>query len=170
MLYQIAVLIHLVAVVTWLGGSLFLAMVVVPLIRRQMASPAEGARLLGEVARRFRPVAWASIVLMVASGAFIATDHWDVSPADFFRGSGWFIRVLQAKVAIVVLVIVLSFVHDFVLGPRVTRHLEELTAHGQRPSGVSKARRALIWTARANVLLILAVVALAVTLTRGSPF
>ncbi len=170
MLYQIAVLIHLVAVVTWLGGSLFLAMVVVPLIRRQMASPAGGARLLGEVGRRFRPVAWASIVLTVASGAFVATDHWSVSPADVFSGSGWFIRVLQAKVAIVVLVIVLSFVHDFVLGPWVTRHLEELTTQGQGPTGVPMARRALIWMARANVVLILVVVALAVTLTRGSPF
>ena len=170
MLYQIAVLIHIVAAVIWLGGSLFLAMVMVPLSRRQMAVPAGGARLLGEVGRRFRPVAWASIVLMVASGAFVATDHWSITPADFFSGSGWFIRVLQAKVAIVGLVIVLSFVHDFVLGPRVTRQLEELTAQGQRPSGTPMARRVLIWMARANVLLILVVVALAVTLTRGSPF
>ncbi len=115
-------------------------------------------------------MAWASIVLMIASGAFIATDHWSVSPADFFRGSGWFIRVLQAKVAIVGLVIVLSFFHDFVLGPRVTRHLEELSTQGQHPSGMPMERRALIWMARANVLLILVVVALAVTLTRGSPF
>ena len=107
---------------------------------------------------------------MVASGAFIATDHWSIGPGDFFSGSGWFIRVLQAKVAIVGLIIVLSFVHDFVLGPRVTRHLEELAAQSQRPSGTPMARRALIWMARANVLLILVVVALAVTMTRGSPF
>lgn len=166
MLYQIAVLIHLLAVAIWLGGALFLATVMVPLSRRQMGSPAQGARFLGHVARRFRPVAWVSIILMVASGAFLATDHWGVESADFFGGSGWFIRVLQAKVAIVALIVVLSFVHDFILGPRVARRVEESTTEGQRPSG----RRALIWMARANVVLMLVVVALAVTLTRGSPF
>lgn len=56
-----------------------------------------------------------------------ATAAASVSPSNFFGGSGWFIRVLQAKVAIVGAVIALSCIHDFVLGPRVARRLEEAT-------------------------------------------
>jgi|TARA_B100000315_G_scaffold229589_1_gene239302 uncharacterized membrane protein len=169
MLYQAAVFIHLVSAVTWVGGSLFLVLVLVPVMRTGVESPSQGARLLGHIARRFRTVAWASIILLVGTGLFVATDHWRVTPSDFFGGSGWFIDVLRAKVGLVFAIIVLSFFHDFVLGPRVTRRLEDLRGSGAPPAQILTARRTLVWIARANLLMILTVVALAVTLGRGSP-
>ena len=167
MLYQAVVFIHLISAATWVGGSLFLVLVLVPVTRTQMESPSQGARLLGHVARRFRPVAWASITLLVATGLFIVTDHWRVTPLDFFSGSDWFIHVLRAKVGLVLTVIVLSFFHDFVLGPRVTRRLEDLQGSGAPPARTQMTRRWLVWIARANLALVLTVVALAVTLDRG---
>ena len=167
-LYQIAVFIHLSAAITWVGGTLFLIMVMVPLSRREIESPAQAARLLGQVGRRFRSVAWVSIVLLVLTGLFLATDHWGVKVPDFFGGSGRFVQVLQAKVGIVVLIIVLSAIHDFVLGPRVTRQLEGMSEAGADPAATQSSRRILIMLARVNLLLVLIVVALAVTLTRGS--
>ncbi|MCH7745886.1 MAG: DUF4149 domain-containing protein [Chloroflexi bacterium] len=160
---------HILATITWVGGTLFLIMVMVPLSRREIESPAQAARLLGQVGRRFRSVAWASIVLLVLSGLFIATEQWGVKLSDFSGGgSGRFIQILQAKMGIVVLIIVLSAVHDFVLGPRVTRQLEGMREAGDASAATQSSRKTLVWLARVNLLLVLIVVALAVTLTRGS--
>ena len=143
-------------------------MVMVPLSRREIEAPAQAARLLGQIGRRFRSVAWASIILLVLSGLFLATDHWGVKLSDFFGSSTYFMKVLQAKVGIVVLIIVLSAIHDFVLGPKVTRQLEGMRDGGDVSADTQSSRKTLVLLARVNLLLTLVVVALAVTLTRGS--
>ncbi len=165
MAYEIAVLIHLLAAITWIGGNLFLAMVVVPVVRGEV-EPQRSGRLLSQIGRRFRPVAWGSIALLVGSGLYVALDHWNVSPSEFFGGDSRFVQVLQVKVGLVLIAIVLSFVHDFVLGPRLARSLQAATG-GPPPANSMKLRRATVWLARVNLLLLLAIVSLAVTLIRG---
>ena len=44
--------------------------------------------------------------------------------SDVFGRSGWFLRGLQAKGGLVVAVIVLSLVHDFIIGPHVAALME----------------------------------------------
>lgn len=166
--YQLAVLIHILAVIIWIGGSLFLVMVLVPLTRRDLDRPEEGARLLGQIARRFRPVAWTSLILLVITGLFLATDRWQITPEGFFTRTDWFVRVLQIKVGLVAIIIVLSILHDFIFGPRVSNQLEG-SDEVRSAESLRRSRRILIWLARTNLLLILVVLALAVTLTRGSP-
>jgi hypothetical protein len=61
--------------------------------------------------------------------------------------------VFQLKLALVVLALALSGVHDFVLGPRAG-------ASGADPA----LRRRASWIARVNVLVVLAVVLLGVAL------
>ncbi len=168
MLYQIAVLRHLLAAITWVGGAIFLAAVMVPVSRQGALSPPQSAELIGSVARRFRPMSWASISVAVLTGLYIATDRWGVEMSDVFGGSGWFLRGLQAKGGLVVAVIVLSLIHDFIIGPRVSALME--AGHGGADPEVRRARRSLILLARINMVLILLIVALAVTITRGSPF
>jgi uncharacterized membrane protein len=50
MLYQIMVFIHLLSAVTWVGGMLFLVMVMVPLARCSIEPPSLGTRILGQLA------------------------------------------------------------------------------------------------------------------------
>ena len=170
--YQIAVFIHILAAITWLGGSLFLVMVMVPLTRQAIegAPPGFSVRLLRETAIKFRNVAWASIVLLVITGLFIATDHFDVSVSDLFDDDSRFISILRTKAGFVVLIIVLSFLHDFILGPRLTRQIEELDSPANPPDSIRRARVRLVWIARVNLVLLLVVLGLAVTMTRGNPF
>ena len=94
MTYQAAVFIHLLAAMTWIGGTLFLVMVMVPLSRGAIEPPALGIRILTRAARRFRTVAWASIILLVMTGAFIATDQWRITLDVFFAGDNHFVKVL----------------------------------------------------------------------------
>ena len=73
-MYQSMVAIHLIAAVTWLGGMLFLVMVMLPLARRD-GFGGQGLVVLRQVAGRFVPVAWAAKIVLVLTGAYLAFDH-----------------------------------------------------------------------------------------------
>lgn len=168
MLYQLAVLIHLLSAIVWIGGMLFLVLVLVPVARRSADSPERATRLLGQIGRQFRPVGWVCLGLLVLTGLYLATDHWRVGLVDLFGGGGWFVHALQVKVGLVAVALVLSAVHDFVLGPKLTALLER---RGE-PVDIKRTRRnrsAVVWLARLNLLVALAVLVVAVMLTRGSP-
>ena len=161
-MYQAIVYLHIVAAVIWLGGMLFLAMVMVPLARRDAEV---GFAVLRAAAKKFVPVAWASMVVLAGSGAYLAWTHWDVRPDTFFTGESHFIQFLQMKTGLFAIVILLSLAHDFWLGPRMMDRLAAARSSGS-PLPTGPARLFVQWAARVNLLLVLTVVALAVLLTR----
>ena len=168
--YQFVVLLHLLAAIVWIGGTVFLAAVVIPVTRRSITPPQEGARVLGLVARRFRVVSWAAVAVLIGSGLYLVTGHWGVTPSVFFTGEGWFINVLRAKVGLVLAVLALSLVHDLYLGPRMAARMEVRGPGGQPSPEAQRTRRVVIRLARVNMLLVLALLAVTVSMTRGSPF
>lgn len=127
---------HVAAALTWVGGMLFVALVLVPVTRR-LDDPALRRRLMHESGVRFRAVGWAAMGLLVATGL---VNIW-LRPELLTLGRFW------VKVALVALAIALSAAHDFVLGPRAGR-----------PGATPSVRPAASWIARVNLLLVLAVV------------
>jgi len=135
--------IHVLAAVTWLGGILFIALVLVPVTRR-VEDPHLRLDLISQTGKRFRTIGWVALALLVATGLVILARR------------PWLLRVpaFQLKVALVVLALGLSALHDFVLGPRV----------GRLPPGITAPRRRLTWIARVNVLIVLTIVLLGLSL------
>jgi uncharacterized membrane protein len=165
MLYQTVVFIHVLSAVIWVGGMLFLVMVLVPLSRRGMKAGGATGELLRQSTQKFLPVAWLAMGLLVVTGIYIGWDHWGVRPGNFFSTGGHFFRILQIKTGLFVLVIVLSLVHDFLLGPRVLSRLESAPIPNSSTHG--KAARGLLLTlARVNLLAVLIILVLAVLLVR----
>ena len=161
-MYQVIVFIHIISAITWLGGMLFLAMVMVPLARRDESV---GFNVLRSAAEKFVRVAWASMIVLAGSGSYLAWKQWGIRPAEFFGGDGHFVQFLQMKTGLFVIVVILSLAHDFWLGPRMMDRLEAARSSGSLlPTG--PARLFVQWAARVNLLLVLAVVALAVVMTR----
>ncbi len=161
-MYQAIVYIHVIAAITWLGGMLFLAMVMVPLARRDAGV---GFAMLRDAAKKFVPVAWASMAALTVTGGYLAWTHWGIRPGAFFGGEGHFVQFLQMKTGLFVIVILASIAHDFWLGPMMMDRLEAARSSGS-PLPTGPARLFVQWAARVNLLLVLAVVALAVVMTR----
>lgn len=133
---------HVLCAITWLGGMLFIALVLVPVTRR-LSDPQLRTRLVHDLGVRFRTVGWVALAGLVATGLANLWLRPELLAAPRFH----------AKVALVVLALVLSVVHDFFLGPRAGR-----------PGADPSARARASWVARANVLVVLAIVLLGLAL------
>lgn len=170
-MYQLSVFVHIVSAIAWVGGMLCFALVVVPVARR--LPPRERGTLVGAMGRRFRTVGWVCIALLIATG-LINSGYRGVTWAAVWTGDLFgspFGRLLAAKLILVAVMLVLSAVHDFVVGPASSRAYEEA---GAPPSpallaAMAVSRRRAAWLARVNTLVALVVVALAVMLVRGIP-
>lgn len=164
-LYFLSVWVHVLAATTWIGGMLFLVLVVVPWLRA--GNRADAGVFLRETGQRFRAVGWACFVILLATGTFNLYVR-GVRLGDFSRAE-WlaspFGRSVLLKLGLFTVVLGVSAAHDFVVGPRASAAIE--SAPGS-PEAARRRRHAAL-LGRANVLLALALVAVAVTLVRGWP-
>ncbi len=163
-MHQFSVWLHILAAAAWLGGMVFLALVLVPVMRRSEYRE-QASRLVHLTGVRFRTIGWICLGVLVATGF---TSLW-------YRGIGWaalsnagfwatpFGSLLGWKLLVVAVVLALSAYHDFRIGPRAT-------AAGQAEPGSAEAlklRRQASWMGRLNLLLAMAAVVLGVLLVRG---
>ena len=164
-MHQFFVWLHILAAAVWLGGMVFLALVLVPVVRRPEYRE-HASRLVHLTGVRFRTVGW------VCLGALVVTGFANL----WYRGIGWaalsnagfwttpFGSLLGWKLLVVAVILALSAYHDFSVGPRAT-------AAGQADPGSAPAlrlRRQASWMGRLNLLLALAAMALGVLLVRGA--
>jgi uncharacterized membrane protein len=109
--------IHLLAAVVWIGGMVFLSVVLVPVLRRDGLF-ADYALLFRTVAYRFRSLAWSAMGLLVGTGLLLAS--YRLIPLGEPRQ--W-PAVFAAKMSCVALLFSLTLLHDLVIGPYVRRIL-----------------------------------------------
>jgi putative copper export protein len=163
-LYLISVWIHILAATVWIGGMLFLVLVVVPWLRR--GDRANAAVFLRETGQRFRDIGWACFGILLVTGTF---NLWirGVRLSDFARIewlSSPFGQTTLVKLGAFAVVLMVSAMHDFVVGPRATTAI----ARDPRSPQAQAARRRASLLGRANVLLALVLVAAGVMMVRGS--
>jgi copper resistance protein D len=164
--YLLSVWIHILAAMVWIGGASFIALVLVPAVRRPEHARNAPA-LLRACAMRFRTVGWTSLIVLVVTGCLILGSR-GFTFADCFTGSvfaGPFGRTLAVKLILVTAIFAISGLHDFYLGPNAAKVILENPASSE----AALARKRASWMGRIVLLLGLAVVAMAVQLVRG-PF
>lgn len=162
-LYYFSVSIHVLAAMLWLGGMFFLGLVGAPILRA-VEPPALRQRLFQQLGTRARAVGWWAIIVLLITGVlnlyFRGWLQWSgvLGSAAFWRtGAG---IALAVKLSAVALMVVVSAVHDFMLGPMAGR-----LAAGS-PAALSFRRRAAL-LARVNALIGILIVIAAVRLSRG---
>lgn len=133
---------HVLAAVTWLGGMLFIALVLVPVSRRLEDADLR-RRIVHETGLRFRTVGWIALAVLVVTGLLNLWLHPMLLEWPRFH---W-------KVGLVVLALILSVLHDFVIGPRAG-------APGADPSVRVRAS----WVARLNVAVVVVILLLGLSL------
>lgn len=144
--------IHLLAVITWIGGQIFLVLIARPVLQQEGSSTVAAPDSLRRLGRRFRTVTWVSIITLVITGAFNILNEGGSARIESAWGG-----VLMLKLFLVVLVVGLTLVHDFILDPyAIPSHG---AAGGTRPASESGAARGLQIAILVLSLLILLVAA-----------
>jgi uncharacterized membrane protein len=130
--------VHVLSAIVWVGGMLFIALVLVP-TARALDDATLRTRLIQESGYRFRTIGWIALALLVVTGLLNLWFQPFLLRAPRFH---W-------KLGLVVLALILSAFHDWVLGPRAG-------LPGADPSVRARAS----WIARLNVVIALTVVLL----------
>jgi putative copper resistance protein D len=138
-------IVHLLAAIVWVGGTVALVFVAVPPVQR-LQGP-ERAALLREFGRRWRPIGWSALGVAVITGIFLAqrAHAFDGAPRDF----DW---VLAAKGLLVGLLAAGAYLHDYVLGPGLARQVREGKPQSLRPLLVGIGRTNLLLTIAIPIL------------------
>ncbi len=117
---------HVFSAIIWIGGAIFLAIVMVP-VARGMEPPAIGLLFLRKAALRFRGIAWVLLGILVVSGV-AALEGRGIGLGRFAEDGFWSSEIgtaLLVKIVLVGILLVMSGVHDFVLGPRLSDLMQQ---------------------------------------------
>jgi len=145
---------HLLATVAWIGGMLFMKLVLMPAM--EAIDPPQRGRLMGVAAKRFTMVAWTSTIILLVTG-FLKTPS-----QHLFDTSTTYGTLLLVKHVVIALMIVVGIVITFVVAPKL-RSLAP--APGQPPSaGLVAAQGNLNVLSAINTVLGLVVLVLIVAM------
>jgi uncharacterized membrane protein len=161
-LYYANVTLHVLAAMFWLGGMLFLGIVAAPLLR---AVEPEDLRqqLFRRIGQRFRTFGWAAIAILVITGTINLYYRGLLQSGVLMNAAFWRTAVgtaLLIKLVAVTAMLVVSVMHDFVIGPRAA-----LASAGSSHALTLRKRAVLL--ARLNALFGILVVIAAVRVARG---
>jgi len=122
------VIIHLLAACVWVGGSLALIVAGVPAIRVLEGEPRQ--RAMREIGLRWRPLGYGALLVLAVTGVPLAQHDYD-------QGRSPFQTVLWVKVGLATCLVAVSYVHNFVLGPRLQAEVREGRPQRTRPQLVA---------------------------------
>jgi uncharacterized membrane protein len=147
-LQTVLLVLHVLGAAVWVGGTVALTFIAVPVIRHLTGETRQQAmRGLGE---RWRPIGWSALLLLVATGIPLAAH---VLPDGGTRAAA----VFGVKAGAFAALVCVAYMHDFVLGPRLAREIRE-----GRPE---RSRRPLVLVGWTSFTLTVALPILGVVLT-----
>ncbi|MEJ2706127.1 MAG: CopD family protein [Anaerolineales bacterium] len=153
---SLAYWVHMLATVTWIGGLAALAIFVLPAAHKSLDRNAYPA-FLADIRRRLDPLAWLSLVLLVATGLF------QMSANPNYQGflainNRWAVAILIKHLVFIVMTGISAYLTWGIL-PAMQRAALRL-AHGQQVLESQALQRREIFLMRLNLALGLIVLGL----------
>ncbi|MEM0118564.1 MAG: CopD family protein [Conexivisphaerales archaeon] len=138
--------VHLFAAVLFVGGSFFMWIVVLPATKGISSDESERTRVIGMIARKFGPVAWYSLLVLVITGLYNATWYLPSMGMLLNTAAG---LILLTKSLLVLLLIITVYIHNVYYGKRISRlarekKLQELSSLRKKSRVVSSINLALM--------------------------
>ncbi|HET9015121.1 MAG TPA: DUF4149 domain-containing protein [Thermomicrobiaceae bacterium] len=156
--------IHLLSAIAWIGGQLFIVLVLLPIMRAALP-PDERTLLFAKVGERFAVVSWVALALLVVTG-FLNGERRGIVWGELLDSS--YGQRLAIKLGLVAVVIVITLVHALYFGQRLTTLAERARSSTTVDEAATRERRGLqrasILLSSVNLLLNLVIVLLAASL------
>lgn len=108
---------HLIATVVWIGGIFFILFIAIPSAKQVLGGDA--GRLMGEISKRFTPIANYCIVALLVTGAALTVLNEQFLGIGNF-GNSWSLGLIVKHVLVLGMVAV-HFYRGLVLAPKIAR-------------------------------------------------
>ena len=156
--------IHVIAAVVWIGGNLVLAMVIVPYFRQNLPS-VQRIQLLTQIGKRFEPIVWGCVGILFFTGIANIFDAIGFGSSSGAEVANTFMRTLLIKLILFIALLILTALHSFVFGPRLSAAIEGLAPETEElPPQVKPLRKQMSIVSSlmgvVSLLILLAAVAL----------
>ncbi len=119
MLLKISLFFHVMAAILWIGGMLFLTLVIAPFLR-SLNDRKQQSILYQAVGTRYRFWGWVAIVTLLITGP-VNLYLMGISPLlifnPTFHGTDYGFALMM-KLAFVFIIVASSLLHDFWIGPK----------------------------------------------------
>jgi uncharacterized membrane protein len=131
-LLALAYWLHMAATVVWIGGLVFQSLILAPVI-------VEGSDVLDRVRRRFEPVAWLSLAVLIGTGLMQMT----ASPqyTGFLAIDSTWSAAILAKHIVIGGMVLLAGYQTWGLQPQLARLKLAASRSSQDPAAVEALRR-----------------------------
>ena len=108
---------HSIATVVWIGGITFILFIVLPSAKQVLG--VEAGKLMGEISKRFNPIANYSIILLIVTGAILTAFNKQYSGISNFDNN-WLLGLIVKHVFVIGMVIV-HFYRGLILTPKIAK-------------------------------------------------
>lgn len=152
--YLVSVFVHIVFAAFWIGGMLFLPLVILPGIRQHP----DRIAILYKTGLKFRYYGWIALAVLFMTGLLNIYLRGLPFTLEFFTQSNYGILV-GYKLLIFLGMLAVSGIHDFFFGRKALSEMQH--------SDNSRLKLLARWSGRVLLLLALAMAFLGVILSRG---
>lgn len=120
MVLKLALLLHILSAIFWIGGMLFLVLVIAPYLKT-IPDPRAKSQIYQVVGKQYRFWGWVAIITLLVTGPFMLYYLYGIGTSTLFdpafhsSGLG---KAVMGKIALVALIVISALVHDFWLGPK----------------------------------------------------
>jgi uncharacterized membrane protein len=134
--------IHLLSASIWVGGSIFIGIILAPMLKNLASTVEERVILMIRIGRRFNMLAIPSLAVLVATGVYNA-NPWLASPDILDSTYG---TILVVKITVVASMIVAFGVHVKISSGKIEQELAK--SHNLTSIHICKLRTRIIWLGR----------------------
>ncbi len=152
---------HLIAASIWVGGSIFIGIVLAPLLKTISDSIEGRLSIMIRVGRKFNKIGVPSLLVLIATGIYNSTG-FIVQPSLIFSTS--YGIILLIKIILVIVLIITFAIHVRLIRTEIETKIESKQLSGEF---LQKLRSKIIMLGRLTVILSLAILLMAALLHSG---
>jgi putative copper export protein len=152
---------HLISASIWVGGSLFIGVVLAPLLKTISESMEERLEIMIRVGRKFNKIAVPSLGILIVTGLY--NSQYILSKPETILSTNYGI-ILTIKIMLVVALIVIFAVHIRMIRFDIEKKIE---AKEMSQESIQKLRSKIIFLGRIIVFISIAVLLMAAMLDAG---
>ncbi|MDX1596417.1 MAG: CopD family protein [Nitrosopumilaceae archaeon] len=153
--------IHLVAASIWVGGSLFLGVVLSPLLKTMSTSFEERLQIMIRVGKRFNKIAVPSLIILIGTGLY--NSHMLLNKPEILVGTSYG-TFLLIKIILVIILIITYAVHVRIIRKDVE---DKIMSKSMSDVQIQKLRKKIIILGEITVVLSVIILFFAALLDAG---